>query len=57
MSGCVMNGESIPDLAANFLSKISAASNGESSGSGFTYGVLMANELNRAADIRESLRK
>jgi CHAD domain-containing protein len=44
-------------VAADFLSKMSAASNGESSGSGFTYGVLMANELNRAADIRESLRK
>jgi CHAD domain-containing protein len=43
-------------VAANFLSKISAASNGEYSGSGFTYGVLVANELNRAADIRQSLR-
>jgi CHAD domain-containing protein len=43
-------------VAAGFLSKISAAFNGENGQSGFTYGVLVANELNRAADIRESLR-
>jgi CHAD domain-containing protein len=43
-------------VAANFLSKVSAASDKENSGSGFTYGVLVANELNRAADIRESLK-
>jgi CHAD domain-containing protein len=43
-------------VAANFLSTISAASDGENGDSGFTYGVLVANELNRAADIRESLR-
>jgi CHAD domain-containing protein len=43
------------EVAANFLSTISAALDGEND-SGFTYGVLMANELNRAAEIRESLR-
>jgi len=43
-------------VAANFLATISAPSEGENGESGFTYGVLMANELNRAADIRESLR-
>ena len=41
-------------VAANFLSTISAASDGENGS--FTYGVLVANELNRAAEIRESLR-
>jgi CHAD domain-containing protein len=41
-------------VAANFLSKISAASDGENGS--FTYGALVANELNRAAEIRESLR-
>jgi CHAD domain-containing protein len=43
-------------VAANFLSTISAAPDGENDDSGFTYGVLVANELNRAADTRESLR-
>ena len=43
-------------VAANFLATISAPSDGENSESGFTYGVLVANELNRAAEIRESLR-
>jgi CHAD domain-containing protein len=43
-------------VAAKFLATISAT-NGEAEGSGFTYGVLMADELHRAADIRESLRK
>ena len=43
-------------VAANFLSAISAESNGHNGQSGFTFGVLMANELNRAADIRESLK-
>jgi hypothetical protein len=38
------------------LSMVSAASDGENGGSGFTYGVLVANELSRAAEIRESLR-
>ena len=42
-------------VAAHFLSTISAASEGKN-GSGFTYGVLVANELNRAARIRASLR-
>jgi CHAD domain-containing protein len=43
-------------VAANFLSTISAATDGENGDSGFTYGVLVANELNRAAEIRESLK-
>ena len=43
-------------VAADFLSTMSAASNGDRPENGFTYGVLMASELNRAADIRESLR-
>jgi CHAD domain-containing protein len=43
-------------VAANFLSTISAATDGENGDSGFTRGVLVANELNRAAEIRESLR-
>jgi hypothetical protein len=43
-------------VAASFLSTVSAPSDGENGGSGFTYGVLVANELNRAAKIRESLR-
>jgi CHAD domain-containing protein len=42
-------------VAANFLSTFSAPSDGKN-GSGFTYGVLVANELNRAAGIRASLR-
>ena len=43
-------------VTAAFLSTVSAASDGENGESGFTYGVLVANELNRAAEIRESLR-
>jgi len=43
-------------VAANFLAAISAPADGENGESGFTYGVLVANELNRAAEIRESLR-
>ena len=43
-------------VAANFLATISAPSDGENGESGFTYGVLVANELNRAAEIRASLR-
>jgi CHAD domain-containing protein len=41
-------------VAANFLSTMSA-SDQEDGDSGFTCGVLMANELSRAADIRKSL--
>jgi CHAD domain-containing protein len=42
-------------IAANFLDALSGtAGNGSS---GFTYGILMANELHRAAAIRESLRR
>ena len=41
-------------VAAEFLAKMSA--DGEiTAGSAFTYGILMANELNRAANIRRSL--
>ena len=43
-------------VAADFLARLSSAGNGETGESAFTYGVLMANELHRAADIRESLR-
>jgi CHAD domain-containing protein len=42
-------------VAAQFLAGMSSTGNGEAGESGFTYGVLMANELHRAADIRESL--
>jgi CHAD domain-containing protein len=42
-------------VAADFLAKISAVGGSETDG--FTYGVLMANELNRAAHIRASLHK
>jgi BioD-like phosphotransacetylase family protein len=41
-------------VAANFLSAVSAALDRENE-TGFTYGVLVANELNRAAEIRASL--
>jgi CHAD domain-containing protein len=41
-------------VAAEFLAKMSA--DGEiTAGSAFTYGILMANELNRAANIRRSV--
>ncbi|HET9778014.1 MAG TPA: CYTH and CHAD domain-containing protein [Propionibacteriaceae bacterium] len=41
-------------VAAKFLAKMSA--DGEiAAGSAFTYGILMANELNRATNIRRSL--
>ena len=43
-------------VVANFLSTISAPSDEEDGESGFTYCVLVANELNRAAKIRESPR-
>jgi hypothetical protein len=42
-------------VAAHFLATISAPSDGENGETGFTYGVLMATELHRAANIRESL--
>jgi len=41
-------------IAARFLAEVSSA-DGISEGSGFTYGVLMAHELQRAARIRASL--
>jgi CHAD domain-containing protein len=42
-------------VTANFLAKISADGEVEA-GSGFTYGILIANELNRAANIRASVK-
>jgi CHAD domain-containing protein len=42
-------------VAANFLATLSG-SDDRNEDSGFTYGILMANELYRAADIRQSLR-
>ncbi len=42
-------------VTANFLAKISADGEVEA-GSGFTYGILVANELNRAANIRASVK-
>jgi CHAD domain-containing protein len=42
-------------VAANFLATISSDGDG-TEGTGFTYGILMANELNRAAQIRALLR-
>jgi CHAD domain-containing protein len=44
-------------VAANFLATISQAADGEAGGSAFTYGVLVAEELHRAADIRTSLQE
>jgi CHAD domain-containing protein len=41
-------------IAARFLAEVSSGE-GTSEGSGFTYGVLMAQELERAARIRASL--
>lgn len=43
-------------VAADFLAALSVTSENGNEDSGFTYGVLMANELHRAAAIRESLR-
>jgi CHAD domain-containing protein len=42
-------------VAADFLAKLSEGS--QTNESGFTYGILMANELQRAAEIRAGLRK
>jgi CHAD domain-containing protein len=42
-------------VAASFLAPVSLDRDGKTDG--FTYGVLMANELNRAAQIRASLRR
>jgi CHAD domain-containing protein len=44
-------------VSARFLTTLSASRDGQSRDSGFTYGILMANELNRAAQIRASLQK
>jgi CHAD domain-containing protein len=43
------------DVAAKFLARISEGK--ETEESAFTYGILMANELHRAAEIRAGLRK
>ena len=42
-------------VSAKFLATISADKDGETDG--FTYGILMANELHRAAEIRAGLSK
>jgi CHAD domain-containing protein len=42
-------------VSANFLATISANRDGQIDG--FTYGILIANELNRAAQIRASVRR
>jgi CHAD domain-containing protein len=44
-------------VAANFLATMSGGADGEAGGSTFTYGVLVANELHRAVDIRASLKR
>ena len=45
-------------VAAKFLTTISdAADDNEDLGGGFTYGILMANEWQRAAEIRAAVRK
>jgi CHAD domain-containing protein len=44
-------------VAANFLATTSQAADREAEGNGFTYGVLVAEELRRAADIRTSLKE
>ena len=43
-------------VAAKFLASVSAAGDGQSN-NGFTYGILMANELHLAAETRASLKK
>jgi CHAD domain-containing protein len=43
-------------VAANFLATVSIAAENGKEATGFTYGILTANELHRAAAIRESLR-
>ena len=43
-------------VSAQFLANLSGSRNGES-GDGFTYGILIADELHRAAAIREALAK
>ena len=44
-------------VSADFLSNLSTSRNGEGGETSFTYGILMAHELHRAADIRQSLKK
>jgi CHAD domain-containing protein len=42
-------------VAANFIARLSGTAENGNEASGFTYGILMANELHRAAAIRASL--
>jgi CHAD domain-containing protein len=44
-------------VSAAFLTNLSASRNGEVGETSFTYGILMAHELHRASDIRQSLKK
>ena len=44
-------------VAASFLATLGGAGENGNEDSGFTCGILMANELHRAADIRDSLRR
>jgi CHAD domain-containing protein len=44
-------------VSAKFLVDLSTSRNGASGDAGFTYGILMADELHRAADIRQALKK
>ena len=43
-------------VSAKFLASLSSSPNGETGESGFTYGILMADELHRATDIRRALK-
>ena len=43
-------------VSAKFLASLSSSPNGKTGESGFTYGILMADELHRATDIRRALK-
>jgi hypothetical protein len=43
-------------VSAQFLASLSSSRDGATGESGFSYGVLMADELRRAADIRRALK-
>ncbi len=43
-------------VAADFLARMSSSGNGDTGEGAFAYGVLVANQLDRAADIRKLLR-
>jgi hypothetical protein len=64
----LLAGESLGSIAAimttrtatessMFLASISSAGDGQSRENGFTFKVLMANDLHHAAEIRASLKK